>query len=372
MAAKLPMLPARADVPEIGEAKGCIECQKGRKMVLFVTGRCHWACDYCPLSENRRESPVMYANERPCTTFEDVIREAEAMNATGTGITGGDPMMDAKRTLEAISILKERFGMDHHIHLYTSLTPSNDLIGELARAGLDEMRFHPLQLKLNSYADSIESASKAGISVGIEVPCEPDKEADLFAMLTDIESLPIEFLNLNELEITIGNQDHMEVRGFNLATSLTAGAEGSMDLAQRIKRHVELNDDGTSSKFHVKVCSSSYKDAGQLRARFRRRGEASLLPHESLTEDDTVVFGVIISEDESIESDLAELLDMTGLPADWAQINKLENRIEIPLDLAEDLADVIDRPIAAIEVHPTHERLEVGLVWLNDYRPKVE
>ena len=79
---------------EEGEAEGCVQCQLGSKLVLFVTGKCHWGCDYCPLSDNRRESPDMFANERRCSTWEEVIEEGRAMRATGTGITGGDPMLD--------------------------------------------------------------------------------------------------------------------------------------------------------------------------------------------------------------------------------------------------------------------------------------
>jgi hypothetical protein len=37
--------------------------------------------------------------------------------------------------------------------------------------------------------------------------------------------------------------------------------------------------------------------------------------------------------------------------------------------LAEEIADEITAPAALVEVHPTHERLEVSLVWLNDHRP---
>ena len=89
-------LPMHTEIlpPEDGEAEGCVQCQEGRKLVLFVTGKCHWGCDYCPLSENRRESPDMFANERRCSTWEEVIEEGHAMKATGTGITGGDPMLD--------------------------------------------------------------------------------------------------------------------------------------------------------------------------------------------------------------------------------------------------------------------------------------
>ena len=99
--------------PEEGEAEGCIQCQEGSKMVLFVTGKCHWGCDYCPLSDNRRESPDMFANERRCTDFSEVIQEAKAMNATGTGITGGDPLLDAQKSIEAISVLKAELGKQH-------------------------------------------------------------------------------------------------------------------------------------------------------------------------------------------------------------------------------------------------------------------
>ena len=100
----LPTIPTLFDAPEVEEAEGCIQCQMGSKLVLFITGKCHWKCDYCPLSENRREAEMMFANERPCTSFDEVIEEARAMNATGAGITGGDPLMDREHTLEGIRL----------------------------------------------------------------------------------------------------------------------------------------------------------------------------------------------------------------------------------------------------------------------------
>jgi len=351
------ILPAEED-----EAEGCVQCQLGSKLVLFVTGKCHWGCDYCPLSDNRRESPDMFANERRCTTWKEVIEEGHAMRATGTGITGGDPMLDLERSLEAVKQLKAAFGSDHHIHLYTSIPFATDRAADFGAAGLDEIRFHLLDGTVHKYTDIMQACVDAGIEVGVELPCEPDKEDQLFSLLNQLQTSPASFLNLNELEITVGNQENMDVRGFNLSGGITAAAEGSADLAIRLKEaSAELN-------FHVKFCSARYKDAGQLRARFRRRGQATLRPYEVLSEDDTILFGAIPTSLEDATGDINELQHELGVSEGWIRYDAPSQRIELPLSLAEDLADVLSVPVLLVEVHPTHERLEVGVVHLNEHR----
>ena len=98
----LPQIRDIPETPDTSDCEGCIQCQMGSKLVLFITGHCHWRCDYCPLSETRREIDFMYANERPCESFDDVIEEARDMRATGAGITGGDPLMAKERSIEGI------------------------------------------------------------------------------------------------------------------------------------------------------------------------------------------------------------------------------------------------------------------------------
>ena len=354
-------LPMHTEIlpPEEGEAEGCVQCQEGRKLVLFVTGKCHWGCDYCPLSENRRESPDMFANERRCSTWEEVIEEGHAMKATGTGITGGDPMLDAERSVEAIKQLKQAFGQAHHIHLYTSIPFKLVWVEKLAAAGLDELRFHLLDGTTKLYEEVIHAASAAGINVGIELPCEPDKEESLFELLERLDQLPVQFLNLNELEITTGNQENMDVRGFNLSSGLSAAAEGSFELGVRLKE--AAND----KSFHLKFCTASYKDAGQLRARFRRRAEATLRPYEVLSEDDTILFGAIPTEPEDARDDMIELQETLQISSSWLRYDATARRIEMPLSVAEELAEVLSVPVQMVEVHPTHERLEVSIVHLN-------
>ena len=364
--------------PSLEEAVGCQQCQQGTKLVLFVTGRCHWGCAYCPLSENRRESPVMYANERPCTTWSEVLEEARAMDATGTGITGGDPMLDLERSLDAIRELKGAFGHAHHIHLYTSIPIEPDVAQRLADAGLDELRFHLLDLNLDRYRASLAGAVDAGLVTGIELPAQPDQVHALEALIEDLRDEPIAFLNLNELEITVGNQEQMDVRGFNLGSGLGAAAAGSADLAIRLRDRVLAAALGQPDPFddvprapygyHLKFCTASFKDAGQLRARFRRRAEVTLRPYETVSEDDTIQFGAIPVDPSDVEEDLEELIQELGLHPEWVRYDDVAHRIELPLDIAESIAPMLEVPIGAVEVHPTHERLEIGLVWLNEHR----
>ena len=371
----LPQVPNLAEAPNDADTEGCIQCQMGSKLVLFVTGNCHWQCDYCPLSETRRDIDWMFANERRCETFDEVIEEARAMRATGAGITGGDPLMARERTLEGIARLKAEFGPTFHLHMYTSIPFRPEWASEFAEAGLDEIRFHLLDLEAKRYRETIAACSKAGILTGVEIPCEPDKEDDLLELLETLRDFEVSFLNLNELEITVGNHHNMELRGFNLSTEITAGAAGSAELAIAMRDRVMTAERGEPDPkdgemreaygYHLKFCTAVYKDAGQLRRRFLRRGEATIAPHEVLTDDGTLLFGAIRASEDTKEEWMSELVSVTGLPQRFLLWDGVNERIEMPLVVAESIAEDVDAPISMVEVLPTHERLEVTVVWLN-------
>ena len=371
----LPQIPDLAEAPDLSDTEGCIQCQMGSKLVLFITGNCHWQCDYCPLSETRRDVDWMFANERRCETFDEVIEEARAMRATGAGITGGDPLMAKERTLEGISRLKEEFGPEFHLHMYTSIPFRPEVASDFADAGLDEIRFHLLDLDAERYRSTISACAEAGILTGVEIPCEPDKRDELLSLLDELRDFDISFLNLNELEITVGNHDNMELRGFNLSTEITAGAAGSNELAHEMKSRVMAADQGVADPtdgtirepfgFHLKFCTAVFKDSGQMRRRFLRRGESTIAPHEVLTEDGTLIFGAIDADAESKEDWMDELVNETGLPRRFLLWDEQNSRIEMPLVMAEDIAEEIDEPVFMVEVLPTHERLEVTTVLLN-------
>ena len=373
-------LPNVPDLPEpaiADDTEGCIQCQMGSKLVLFITGHCHWMCDYCPLSENRREIDWMFANERRVEIgdWDAVIEEARAMNATGAGITGGDPVMARERVLEACKILKNEFGNDFHLHMYTSIPFKADWANDFAEAGLDEIRFHFLDLESEKYTETMAACIESGMLTGVEIPCEPDKENELMQLLETMRDMPVQFLNLNELEITVGNHDNMELRGFNLSDEITAGAAGSGELATRMRDRVMAAsigaadpEDGTVREpypYHLKFCTATYKDSGQLRRRFIRRGEHTISPHEILTEDGTLLFGAVDCSMEDSEEWIEEIHTETGLPRRFMLYDSENERIELPLSMAEELVGEIEAPISLVEVHPTHERLEMTVVYLN-------
>jgi pyruvate formate-lyase activating enzyme-like uncharacterized protein len=142
---------------------GCRCCREGAKMVLFVTGICHRECFFCPLSEERKNLDVVFANERAVFSDADILEEARSMDSEGTGITGGEPLLELERVIRYIRLLKNEFGKEHHIHLYTSAAPAADVLKKLSDAGLDEIRFHPpaelwKNLPGSVYAESLKTA----------------------------------------------------------------------------------------------------------------------------------------------------------------------------------------------------------------------
>lgn len=260
-------------------AKGCILCHQGAKMVLFVTGRCHRTCWYCPLSRERKGTDTVFANEHPVDIPSQIIEEAERMSALGTGITGGEPLLCLDRVTEYSRLLKDHFGNDHQIHLYTAKAPSD---GELAalQGLVDEIRLHPPRESWEKILESafITSARKArsmGFDIGIEVPALPGLEYL-------IPALPfVDFLNINELEWGESNAQKMRDRGYELADPLHNAIDGARGWAEELCRHEKVH-----------WCSSGFKDSVQLRERLRRIAHNTARPFDEITDDGTIVYGV--------------------------------------------------------------------------------
>ncbi len=322
---------------------GCRICQSGASLVLFVTGRCERHCFYCPISEERIGNDVVFANEQPVQSIEDILSEARSIDALGTGITGGEPLLKLDYVIQCIRALKNEFGSKHHIHLYTGLLPSHGILQKLKDAGLDEIRLHP-DTKDWSNPEGLKNvlmdAKSMGLNAGIEIPAI-EGASKILAAAKEADA----FLNLNELEFSDTNFESLIASGFH-PKDWCSGAEESEKIA---KDYFFLED------VKVHYCPSNFKDSVQLRERFKRRAKRIGRSFDYITRDGTIVHGVI---EGNLEGAL-RLLEELGVPEEM--YSSKERQIDIAAPILEDISKelkTINCIISVIERYP----LEDGLV----------
>ena len=309
-------------------SKGCRQCHKGAKMVLFITGLCDKECWYCPISYERKNKDRTFANDRLVEKPEDVLEEARNMSALGTGITGGEALLETDRVIFFADLLKSEFGDEHHIHLYTGTAPSKERLTRL-KGLVDEIRFHPPHelwenILDTDYIRAIKNAKELGMEVTIEVPSLPGLEHL-------IPVLPLlDYLNINELEWSETNAAAMRERGLSLEDDYHNAVPGAKEWAREL---LEADD-------KVHWCSSTFKDSVQLRERLKRIAENTARPFEEVTEDGTVVYGLWRPEG-PVPEDLDEELYET-----------FEDRIELAWWLLTEYPDHFPGQKEIIERYP--------------------
>lgn len=280
-----------------GIPRGCRLCFSGASIVVFITGLCGDTCYYCPISFNRRNRDVVYVNDERASSLEDIIREAYYVRARGAAITGGDPLIVLNRTINVIEALKNEFTDKFHIHLYTSgRYASREALRALDKAGLDEIRFHPVR---EEYLRRLEIALKeTSMNVGIEVPVIPGAVDWLKKLALRLEELGGGFMNLNELEVSESNINNLLSRGYRISRD-GVSVEGSYETALEFLQWARSN----LEKVAVRFCPAVYKDKFQLRNRLMRKAMITGKPFEEVTRSGTLRVAVI-RKDEAVGSEL--------------------------------------------------------------------
>ncbi len=337
----------KGELPE-----GCKHCARGSKMVLLVTGECEGECWYCPLSEKKKDKPVVYADEMKVSDQKEILEEAKAIDASGTGITGGDPLLTEK-TLEFIKLLKEEFGEEHHIHLYTQSTDLERLI-ELEEAGLDEIRFHPPieiweSIEETRYPSLLHDLrEKTDLSIGIEIPSIPSKEEETVHLIEKLSPL-VKFVNINELEFSSTNTEQLQDRDYEHKSDVSSAVEGSEELALKL---LDMDFD-----VDLHYCSLAFKDGVQLTNRIKRRAENVARKSDVVTEEGTLIRGIIKTEDgERLCEEIREEYDIED-DSVWYDENNEE--VVCSLAILEEIYPMIEGECFGVEIYPTSDRLEV-------------
>ena len=334
-------------------------------MVLFVTGICRFRCFYCPVSPTRNQKDLTFANERPVFSDQDVLDEVRAIGAGGTGITGGDPLGYVDRVEHYVRLLKREFGPDHNIHLYTH-EPNPTKLRQLAAAGLDEFRLHiphylwgPLTADGSAYREVLEAAPSWGIRRGVEIPVLPEKEASLRRLLTALDGIGVDFVNLNELEFSETNDGALHARGYRVDPRNGWGVRGSRAVAERLVREMHL-------RVPVHYCSSRFKDGVQLKQRLLRRAERTAPAFAERLPEGTVVLGIVEAERaRDLERWSRDVARRAGVRRGDYRLDPERRRVELAPAALRRAARRLPWPAFAVEEYPTADALEVEREPLN-------
>ncbi len=358
--------------------KGCKQCVKGEKLVLFVTGLCANHCYFCPISDQKKDKDVVYANEWPVNSFEQIIEEAKLCEAKGAGITGGDPLVKLERTCDFIKKLKNEFGKEFHIHLYTPLIYVNDKnLEKLYNAGLDEIRFH-LSLDKKDLWSRLSSAKKFNWSVGVEIPVIPGKEGITKELMDFIEG-KVDFLNLNELEFADTEACKLGELGFVAKDNISSAVKGSAEMALNMLKY------GTNKKYSIHFCTARLKNFVQLTERIKRRAKNVKLPFDEITKDGMLKRAAVylpelipgfgyrkklneINKKEfvkKLEKVKEELKKKFKVSNELLFIDELKPRILTSKAVLNKICKKIPYKCAVVVEYPTHDETELDVDFLN-------
>ena len=345
--------------------KGCLQCVKGEKIVIYSTGICARNCYFCPTSDEKTKNDISFANERKLDNTDtkiminEIFEEVKRQNARGAGITGGDPLSRLERTVFIIKKLKERYGEKFHIHLYTILNLINEkTLSKLHSAGLDEIRFHPdLDNKSNWDNISLARNNKFSWNVGVEIPLIPGKEKETKDLLKFIEN-KVDFINLNELEIADNKANKLLEMGMETRGGVSYSINGSEELGMIILKFIQSN----KIKIRAHYCTAKLKDKIQLTKRILRTGKNVKRKFEKITNEGLLRKGVV-----EIEKNNDKMLDklyneLLSLNFNNLEINKSKNRIITSIKNAKKINSIKDKINFKIKVgisieYPTYDSL---------------
>ncbi|MDD5253503.1 MAG: radical SAM protein [Candidatus Nanoarchaeia archaeon] len=371
---------------KLGELpKGCKLCVKGSKLVVFITGLCPRNCYFCPISDEKYNKDIIYADEWKIEDVKDLIAEAKLINAEGAGITGGDPLCKLDRTIKYIKLLKKEFGKSFHIHLYTSLDLVNkENLARLYEAGLDEIRFH-LDLNDKKYWGRIKLAFDFEWDVGVELPVIPEEKFLKDIILFIKENDKIKFLNLNELEVSDNKQNKLLEKGFTTKDDISYAVKSSEEYALELLRFAAKE----KIKFNIHYCTSKLKDRVQLTNRIKRRAKNVANNFDIITDEGTLIRGVFYLKELSPGFDYRKKLDglknkkdylkkllklrdylinKYGIKEDFIDIDELNLRLLTSKNIILSLRGKLKREefmAAVVEEYPTQDCLEVEIDFIS-------
>jgi hypothetical protein len=304
---------------------------------------------------------IVLANERECKSPRDAIREAKESNATGAGITGGDPLLYLDRTLEYAKALKSAFS-NFHIHIYLPTTLINEKNIEKLAKVVDEFRIHPSFLQKDighikeAIHDDIEKIKLVNNIVGkerlgLEMPAFPEKIIDLVYFINKAKDF-ISFVNLNELEISETN--------FDIFTREYAFNEDSYTISGSVPAGKKILYACRNFGLKMHLCTAVTKMAHQYGNRLKR---TEALPFAERDKEGMAhYFAIYYDNSEQLNKDAQVLEEKFGNDI-FLDMNKL--RIILSKKIAKKVIKSRKFRVSRVKEYPSSDRIEVEVYPLS-------
>ena len=272
------------DTLHLGDlSPGCLACKSGQWDCLFLSMRCNLRCAFCLTPRHLADPPMQSAWGPDLLALGSQYTRA---GVRGVGFSGGEPLLQPELLLQWVGLLRRELP-DLYLWAYTNgVALTADLLGKLADAGLDELRFNVAATAYeNPHVERmLGEAARRLPAAAVEVPAIPEHRPRLLDAIAAWADEGVKFLNLHELIYEAGSPS-ADMPGERRSCRMPDGHRcavhpASSDLAQSVLARVAER----RLPLAVHYCSLRNK-ARQLRGRRRLLAFWTLQPHERLRED---------------------------------------------------------------------------------------
>lgn len=267
---------SKVDVTNL--SRGCRLCGEGQWSCLFINNLCNGKCFYCPTQQTdlaRPETNTLIFDEPE--TYVEYIRR---FGFKGVSISGGEPLISFDKSLAFVKAVKEAFGDELYVWLYTNgilLTPEK--VEALKAAGLNEMRF---DIGATDYKTTQLQLAVGQIPVvTVEIPAVPQEEELLKQKIRELKDLGVNHLNFHQMRLTPYNFNQLIEHDYTYTHGEKVTVIDSELTALRLIQY--SLDEGIN--LPVNYCSFVYKNRHQKSANRQKHAPLVLYPWESMTEN---------------------------------------------------------------------------------------
>jgi len=297
-------------------SSGCQICENGDWACNFINRLCTRDCDFC-----KREHTAFTNEPEPETAgvfFSDPVQHVEYLkrfNIKGVGFSGGEPLLVPDRLRSHIHAIRQEFGSEIYIWMYTNGDLVNTSLLRLLRdAGLDEIRFN---IAARGYdLAPVILANETIPTVTVEIPALPEAYETVRDLLFELKSIGVDYLNLHQLTLEEENYRNVLKYGIHLVASPRGIAVFESEMCA-LKLMRDACDAGIDMP--INYCSRVYKDRYQSRGLRKQTASAVVRDTEEITEAGYIRSLELIDSPDKINDFVNRVGGAGKNPAKWCE-----------------------------------------------------